>query len=95
MSARTQRKPHDQGADPASLTWGTIRARLEHRRTRISREISADPAPIAACDAHINQLLADRERISEELARLDAARDGGDAKALEDFIQSSAFLKNR
>jgi hypothetical protein len=97
MGARAQRKPHGKRENSATLAWDMIRKRLQGRRAQISREISAYPAPIAACDAHINHLLAEREKVSEELARLEEAakRGSGDAnaRALEEFVRSSAFLK--
>lgn len=78
-------------------TWNGIRQCLEDRRTRISREISEYPTPIAACDAHVNQLLAEREKVNEELARLEEAsrRSAGDARAVEEFVRSSPVLAAR
>lgn len=97
MSARSQRKPQGKSGDSTNLAWDMIRKRLEQVRTRISREISEYPAPIAGCDAHINHLLAEREKVSEELERLEEAAKrgsvGGGSRALEEFVRSSAFLK--
>jgi hypothetical protein len=77
-------------ATPVAWSWDEIRKQLEDRRTWISMEISEYPSPIAGCDAHINHLLAEREQVSEELARLEEAMKRG--VAVEDFVRSSALL---
>ena len=78
-------------------TWDEIRGKLEDRRRRISEEISAYPTPIAACDAHINHLIAERERVSEELNRLEEAARSNAASArpeaaIEAFLRSSSLV---
>lgn len=83
-------------ANEHELDWNALRRRLEARRHRIAQEISAYPTPIAACDAHINALIAERERVNEELNRLEevarSAPDGPAARAaLEAFIRTSAL----
>ena len=65
--------------------WGALRARLEHMQEAVAAEIRAYPAPIPACDAQFNHLLARREALSEALARLDAARKDG-AGTPESFV---------
>lgn len=48
------------------------RAELAEARRLITREISAYPAPISGCDAQFNHLLAERARIANTLAALEA-----------------------
>ena len=65
--------------------WDALRARLERTQAIVAAEIRAYPAPIPACDAQYNHLLARRAALSEALARLDAARKDG-AGTLENFL---------
>ncbi len=65
--------------------WDALRARLERMQKEVAAEIRAYPAPIPACDAQYNHLLARREALSEALARLDAARKDG-SRTLQDFL---------
>jgi chorismate mutase len=96
-------RPARTGTEPeelASSGWDAIRKELEELRSRISEEISAYPAPIAACDAHINHLLAERERVSEDLARLEeTAKHSLSSKdlrtAIKEFVASSPYLRRR
>jgi hypothetical protein len=79
-----------------STTWEMVKACLESERERIQAEIRAYPTPIPRCDAQFNHLIEKRERLFQELARLDAARssavaDGG-AAGVEGFIDSSGCL---
>ncbi len=74
-----------------------IRADLEAERQRIHEEIRAYPTPIPRCDQQFNHLIDKRERLFQELARLDAAagssvtaRDG--AAGLAAFIDSCGCL---
>ncbi len=55
---------------PDGAAWARIASLLEAALERVTGEIRRYPAPIPACDAHFNHLLAERTRISEELARL-------------------------
>lgn len=85
-------------ADSARAVWGTIRKRLEDERYRIVREIGQYPTPIPACDQDYNHMLAERERVNEELARLDEAekRSAGTADvraAIDEFVRSSPFFR--
>ena len=50
--------------------WAEIRKHLEDARYRIIQEIGNYPTPIPACDQDYNHMLAQRERLNEELARL-------------------------
>lgn len=48
------------------------RAELTLARRMILNEIAAYPAPISGCDAQFNHLLAERARVADALAALDA-----------------------
>jgi chorismate mutase len=87
-------KAEFEAPKPASPGWERLRRELEDRRSRISTEISEYPSPIAGCDAHINHLLAERDQVSEELARLEEAARRGLASSdpqslIDEFIKSS------
>ena len=81
---------------PLSTTWDMLKACLESERERVHAEIRAYPTPIPRCDAQFNHLIEKRERLFQELARLDAAArsstvaDG--AARVEEFIESSGCL---
>lgn len=82
-------------AAPAEVAWERIRALLKGKRNRVQEQIRQYPMPIPACDADFNAFLAERERLSEELSRLDAAIDRaapGDAAAVREFLQSCRHL---
>lgn len=49
----------------------TARAVLAAAGTALQSEISAYPTPIAGCDVQFNQLLADRQKVTEALRALD------------------------
>ena len=65
--------------------WDALRGRLAHLQEAVAAKIRAYPVPIPACDAQYNHLLERRAALSEALASLDAARQGG-AATPEDFI---------
>ncbi len=65
--------------------WDALRARLERMREAVAAEIRTYPAPIPACDAQFDHLLARREALSGALARLDAVRKDG-SSTLESFV---------
>ena len=44
---------------------------LERERLRVQEAILSYPAPIPACDVYFNDLLEQRARIGEQLARLE------------------------
>ena len=48
------------------------RAELAEAKRLISKEISGYPSPISGCDAQFNHLLAQRVRVAEALAALEA-----------------------
>jgi hypothetical protein len=79
-----------------STTWDMVKACLESERERLRAEIRAYPTPIPRCDAQFNHLIEKRERLFQELARLDAARSsavaGDAATRVEEFIDSSGSL---
>lgn len=82
----------------AAFLWDRLREYLEDERYRISREIGSYPAPIPACDQDFNHLLAEREQVNEELARLEqlAARSLAAADpfaAIDRFIRSSPCIR--
>src|SRR2546423_15559992 len=54
-----------------------IRDQLDRERARINQEIREYPTPIPRCDQQFNRLLEDRQRVSEELRRLDEIGAGG------------------
>ena len=56
--------------------WQQIKDHLDSERHRIVSEIRDYPRPIPACDAQFNYLLEERQRVGDELQRLEAARDG-------------------
>jgi hypothetical protein len=81
---------------PLSTNWEMIKACLESERERVHAEIRAYPTPIPRCDAQFNHLIEQRERLFQELARLEVARssavaDDG-AAPVEAFIDSSGCL---
>ena len=49
------------------------RAELATAHRLLSAEIRTYPTPISGCDAQFNHLLAERQRITDALAQLDAA----------------------
>jgi len=49
------------------------RAELATAQRLLACEIRAYPTPISGCDAQFNHLLAERVRISDALAQLDAS----------------------
>ena len=49
------------------------RTELATAQRLLGAEISAYPTPISGCDAQFNHLLAERVRISDALAQLDAS----------------------
>ena len=55
------------------------RKALLARRKTIAREIARHPRPITGCDVHFNRLLEERAALSEEISRLEALEDRGDA----------------
>lgn len=82
----------------AAFLWDKVREHLEDERYRISREMVQYPTPIPACDQDFNHLLAEREQVNEELARLEqyAARSHSAAEplaAIDEFIQSSPCIR--
>jgi hypothetical protein len=79
--------------------WSAIRARLEYKRAWMLEEIRNYPPPIPACDAQFNHLCEERDRISQELGRLDAARDGNSpedehGRSADEFVGSSDCLSD-
>lgn len=84
--------------DSAAFVWDRIRAHLEDERYRISREMVQYPTPIPACDQDFNHLLAEREQVNKELARLEqfAMRSLASAepfKTIDQFIRSSPCIR--
>lgn len=84
--------------ESAATAWDGIRRHLEDERYRIVKEIGKYPTPIPACDQDYNHMLAERERVNEELARLEEAerRSAGAADvraAVDEFVRSSPFFR--
>ena len=53
------------------MSIGAARAALAAAGTAPQSEISAYPTPIAGCDVQFNQLLADRQKVTEALRALE------------------------
>ena len=86
----------EKAIDPARA-WDSIRGHLESERKRLVEEIRAYPTPIPRCDEQFNHLIERRERLAQELTRLEAtARSveapSADTSRLEAFIDSSDCL---
>ena len=79
-------------ADP---DWDALRARLEHMREAVAKEIHTYPPPIPACDAQYDHLLERRAALSAALARLDAARKDGSSPAQSLYAELSALAEDR
>lgn len=81
---------------PLNTAWDRVKACLESERERLRAEIRAYPTPIPRCDAQFNHLIERRERLFQELARLDAARSSAAADdggiRVEEFIDASGCL---
>ena len=74
-------------------TWHAIKACLERERERVHAEIRAYPTPIPRCDQQFNYLIEQRDRLSQELARLDRAAGSQDGVELwVEFIDSTDCL---
>ena len=85
-------------ADSTGSSWDKVRKQLEDERYRIAREIGQYPTPIPACDQDYNHMLAERERLNEELARLEEAERRSAAAAdpraaIDEFIRSSPWIR--
>ena len=52
---------------------------LLERREAIAWEIARHPRPITGCDVHFNRLLEERAALTEQIDRLQALEDRGDA----------------
>jgi hypothetical protein len=84
-------------SDRVALLQERIRTLLEGERQRIQAEIRSYPTPIPRCDQQFNLLIDMRERVFQELARLDAvtgtsATAANGAATLAAFIDSCACL---
>ena len=55
------------------------RNKLLERREAIAREIARHPRPITGCDVHFNRLLEERAALTEQIDRLEALEDRGNA----------------
>ena len=75
--------------------WDALRAQLERMQEAVAAEIRTYPAPIPACDAQYNHLLARREALSAALARLDAARKDGARPAQSLHAELSALAEGQ
>jgi hypothetical protein len=63
----------DEHAQRVAATRDRIKALLERERQQLLDEIRAYPTPIPRCDQQFNHLIAQRDLLAQELARLDAA----------------------
>jgi len=89
--------PDRSALETAKSVWAPIEAHLEAERRRILQAIQNYPTPIAGCDQQFNHLLAERDAIGAELARLRAAIDenlehADPAAVIEAFIASSSHF---
>ena len=75
----------------AQKDWQALEADLQRLKQAVAAEIHAYPAPIPACDAHYNDLLEQRRKLSAELARLTSVRAASDA-SVADFLAASPYL---
>ena len=75
----------------AQMDWQALEVDLQRLKQAVTAEIHAYPAPIPACDAHYNDLLEQRRKLSAELARLDATRINGQ-ETVADFLASTPYL---
>jgi hypothetical protein len=87
-------------ADRFAAMRDKMRALLEGERLRLQEEIRGYPTPIPRCDQQFNHLIAQREVIFSQLARLDAAPASvgdGDSwwNAFVDSSELEADLKRR
>jgi len=91
----------NEAADRFAAIRDQVRALLEGERLRLQEEIRGYPTPIPRCDQQFNHLIAQREVLFSQLARLDAVTPTsvGDADSWWDaFVDSSdleADLKRR
>ena len=69
---QTTGNPTAPAGDAAA--WESARRHLERLKARIAGQINAYPPPIPACDAQFNYLLEQRGSITDELNKLEAAR---------------------
>ena len=53
--------------------------KLRAQREAIAREIAGHPRPITGCDVHFNRLLEERAALTQQIDRLEALEDRGDA----------------
>jgi hypothetical protein len=99
MARATQ--PHAErerrGHDPLAPVRALLREALEAHRKRVFAELRGYPPPITGCDVQFNHLLAERERVAEELGRLEALEGHGavpeaSRAALAGFVAASACL---
>lgn len=77
--------------------WKAIRGHLEKILSPINEQLRNYPPPIPACDVQYNHLIEERDRISRELGRLDAACRESLARsdyfdAIDAFIRSSTCI---
>ena len=82
---------------PADVAWKRIHSLLHGKWGRVREQIRQYPTPIPACDADFNAFLQERERLSEELNRLDRAMEraaSGDAGVIEEFLRTSRYLSD-
>jgi len=82
----------------SSSGWSQLRLVLETVRGRISEEIRSYPTPIPACDAQFNHLLETRDRVSQELARLNEATrqdasPGACRRFLEELLATTDWIR--
>jgi hypothetical protein len=87
----------DESAQRVGALRDRIRDLLARQRQQILEEIRAYPTPIPRCDDQFNHLIARRDLLAAELARLDAAVNSsagasdGNARLLA-YIESCAGL---
>lgn len=85
------------GRDLVEPIWKAIRGHLEKTLSPINEQLRNYPPPIPACDVQYNHLIEERDRISRELGRLDAACRESLARsdyfeAIDAFIRSSTCI---
>jgi len=84
--------------DVMESAWNDIKMRLEARKAQIFSEIRNYPPPITACDEQFDHLLAEQERVSRALRRLDKLATkrpphGNPANLVEEFLAATDSLE--
>jgi len=77
--------------------WKAIGGELEREKSRVFERIQNYPSPITACDEPFDQLLAERDRISQALRRmrdvsLECQTHPNPAELIAAFVRASPYI---